>query len=126
MLIYCFDETTKEFAYTDVIDDGAQVPENATMIAPVNTDGTGMYAPSWNGIAWVSMTKEEFDKEFAQQQRPDNVPAISETQKQEAQQMLAFAKLQADVDALKKEREQSALLLATLMKQQANNAKEAN
>lgn len=126
MLIYCFDETTKEFAYTDVIDDGAQVPENATTIAPVNADGTGMYAPSWNGTEWVSMTKEEFDKEFAQQQRPDNVPAISETQKQEAQQMLAFAKLQADVDALKKEREQSALLLATSMKQQANNAKEAN
>lgn len=126
MLIYCFDETTKEFAYTDVIDDDAQVPENATTIAPVNTDGTGMYAPSWNGTEWVSMTKEEFDKEFAQQQRPDNVPAISETQKQEAQQMLAFAKLQADVDALKKEREQSALLLATLMKQQANNVKEAN
>ena len=126
MLIYCFDETTKEFAYTDVIDDGAQVPENATTIAPVNADGTGMYAPTWSGTEWVSMTKEEFDKEFAQQQRPDNVPAISETQKQEAQQMLAFAKLQADVDALKKEREQSALLLATLMKQQANNAKEAN
>lgn len=125
MLIYYFDDT-KRFAYTDVIADDELVPTNATTVAPVNADGTGMYAPSWNGTAWVSMTKEEFDKEFAQQQRPDNVPTISETQKQEAQQMLAFAKLQADVDALKKEREQSALLLATLMKQQANNAKEAN
>ena len=125
MLIYYFDDT-KRFAYTDVIADDELVPTNATTVAPVNADGTGMYAPSWNGTAWVSMTKEEFDKEFAQQQRPDNVPAISETQKQEAQQMLAFAKLQDDVDALKKEREQSALLLATLMKQQANNAKEAN
>ncbi len=125
MLIYYFDDT-KRFAYTDVIADDELVPTNATTVAPVNADGTGMYAPSWNGTAWVSMTKEEFDKEFAQQQRPDNVPAISETQKQEAQQMLAFAKLQDDVDALKKEREQSALLLATLMKQQANNTKEAN
>lgn len=125
MLIYYFDDT-KRFAYTDVIADDETIPTNATTVAPVNADGTGMYAPSWNGTAWMSMTKEEFDKEFAQQQRPDNVPAISETQKQEAQQMLAFAKLQADVDALKKEREQSALLLATLMKQQANNAKEAN
>lgn len=125
MLIYYFDDT-KRFAYTDVIADDETIPNNATTVAPVNADGTGMYAPSWNGTAWVSMTKEGFDKEFAQQQRPDNVPAISETQKQEAQQMLAFAKLQADVDALKKEREQSALLLATLMKQQANNAKEAN
>lgn len=126
MLIYCFDETTKEFVYTDVIDDGTPVPGNATTIAPVNTDGTGMYAPTWSGTEWVSMTKEEFDKEFAQQQRPDNVPAVTPAEKQEAQQMLTVAKLQADVDALKKEREQSALLLATLMKQQANNAKEAN
>lgn len=125
MLIYYFDDT-KCFAYTDVIADGTPVPENATMIAPVNTDGTGMYAPSWNGTAWVSMTKEEFDKEFAQQQRPDNVPAVTPAEKQEAQQMLTVAKLQADVDALKKSQEQGAAILATLMKQQANNVKEAN
>ncbi|MCR1891826.1 hypothetical protein NSA16_11865 [Ligilactobacillus murinus] len=125
MLIYYFDDT-KRFAYTDVIADGTPVPENATMIAPVNTDGTGMYAPSWNGTAWVSMTKEEFDKEFAQQQRPDNVPAVTSAEKQEAQQMLTVAKLQADVDALKKSQEQGAAILATLMKQQANNVKEAN
>ncbi len=125
MLIYYFDDT-KRFAYTDVIADGTPVPENATMIAPVNTDGTGMYALSWNGTAWVSMTKEEFDKEFAQQQRPDNVPAVTPAEKQEAQQMLTVAKLQADVDALKKSQEQGAAILATLMKQQANNVKEAN
>ncbi len=125
MLIYYFDDT-KRFAYTDVIADGTPVPENATMIAPVNTDGTGMYAPSWNGTAWVSMTKEEFDKEFAQQQRPDNVPAVTPAEKQEAQQMLTVAKLQVDVDALKKSQEQGAAILATLMKQQANNVKEAN
>lgn len=125
MLIYYFDDT-KRFAYTDVIDDGAQVPENATTIAPVNTDGTGMYAPTWNGTEWVPMTKEEFDKEFAQQQRPDNVPAVTPAEKQEAQQMLTVAKLQADVDALKKSQEQGAAILATLMKQQANNVKEAN
>ncbi|WP_302451093.1 hypothetical protein [Ligilactobacillus animalis] len=125
MLIYYFDDT-KRFAYTDVIADGTPVPENATMIAPVNTDGTGMYAPTWNGTEWVSMTKEEFDKDFAQQQRPDNVPAVTPAEKQEAQQMLAFAKLQSDVDALKKSQEQGAAVLATLMKQQANNAKGGN
>lgn len=126
MLIYYFDETTKEFVYTDVIDDGTPVPGNATTIAPVNTDGTGMYAPIWNGANWVSMSQEEFQEKYEQQQKPDDVPDVSPKEEQEAQQMLAFAKLQADVDALKKEREQSALLLATLMKQQANNAKEAN
>ncbi|TGY54881.1 hypothetical protein E5340_06780 [Ligilactobacillus murinus] len=126
MLIYCFDETTKEFAYTDVIDDGAQVPENATTIAPVNADGTGMYAPTWNGTNWVSMSQEEFQEKYEQQQKPDDVPDVTQKDEQNAQQMLTLAKLQADVDALKKEREQSALLLATLMKQQATNAKEAN
>lgn len=125
MLIYYFDDA-KRFAYTDVIADGTPVPENATTIAPVNTDGTGMYAPTWNGTEWVPMTKEEFDKEFAQQQRPDNVPAVTPAEKQEAQQMLTVAKLQADVDALKKSQEQGAAILATLMKQQANNVKEAN
>ena len=99
MLIYCFDEATKKFAYTDVIDDGTQVPKNATTISPVNTDGAGMYAPTWNGTEWVSMTKEEFDKEFAQQQRPDNVPAITERQKQEAQYMLELAKMKANIAA---------------------------
>lgn len=125
MLIYYFDDT-KRFAYTDVIADGTPVPENATMIAPVNTDGTGMYAPTWNGTNWVPMTKEDFEKEFAQPQRPDNVPAVTPAEKQEAQQMLAVAKLRADVDALKKSQEQGAAVLATLMKQQANSAKEAN
>lgn len=126
MLIYCFDETTKEFAYTDVIDDGTPVPENATTIAPVNADGTGMYAPSWNGTNWVSMSQEEFQEKYEQQQKPDDIPDVTQKDEQNAQQMLTLAKLQADVDALKKEREQSALLLATLMKQQATNAKEAN
>lgn len=125
MLIYYFDDT-KRFAYTDVIADDGSVPNNATTVAPVNADGTGMYAPTWNGTEWVSMTKEEFDKEFAQQQRPDNAPAVTPAEKQEAQQMLTVAKLQADVDALKKSQEQGAAILATLMKQQANNLKEAN
>lgn len=126
MLIYYFDENTKEFMYSYLIEDGTQLPENATPIAPVNADGTGMYAPSWNGTNWVSMSEEEFQEKYEQQQKPDDVPDVTQKDEQNAQQMLTLAKLQADVDALKKEREQSALLLATLMKQQANNAKEAN
>lgn len=99
MLIYCFDEATKKFAYTDVIDDSAQVPENATTVAPVNADGTGMYAPTWNGTNWVSMSQEEFQEKYEQQQRPDNVPAITESQKQEAQYMLELAKMKANIAA---------------------------
>ena len=99
MLIYCFDEVTKKFAYTDVIDDGEQVPENATTIAPVNTDGTGMYAPTWNGTNWVPMSQEEFQENHEQQQKPDNVPAITESQKQEAQYMLELTKMKANIAA---------------------------
>ncbi|WP_404387480.1 hypothetical protein [Ligilactobacillus animalis] len=99
MLIYCFDEATKKFAYTDVIEDGAQVPENATTIAPVNSDGMGMYAPTWNGTNWVPMSQEEFQENHEQQQRPDNVPAITESQKQEAQYMLELAKMKANIAA---------------------------
>ena len=115
MLIYCFDEVTKKFAYTDVIDDGAQVPENATTIAPVNSDGMGMYAPTWNGTNWVSMSQEEFQEKYEQQQRPDNVPAITESQKQEAQYMLELAKMKANIAANSK-------TIAVLTKQLAQTA----
>ncbi|MDU1488336.1 hypothetical protein [Ligilactobacillus animalis] len=98
MLIYCFDDT-KRFAYTDVIADDVPVPVNATIMPPVNADGSGMYAPTWDGTKWVSMTEADFEKEFAQPQRPDNVPAITESQKQEAQYMLELAKMKANIAA---------------------------
>lgn len=115
MLIYCFDEVTKKFAYTDVIDDSEQVPENATTIAPVNSDGTGMYAPTWNGTNWVPMSQEEFQENHEQQQKPDNVPAITESQKQEAQYMLELTKMKANIAANSK-------TIAALTKQLAQSA----
>lgn len=115
MLIYCFDETTKKFAYTDVIDDGAQVPENATTIAPVNTDGTGMYAPTWNGTNWVPMSQEDYQENHEQQQKPNDVPTITESQKQEAQYMLELTKMKANIAANTK-------MVATLTKQLTQTA----
>ena len=115
MLIYCFDEATKKFAYTDVIDDGAQVPENATTIAPVNEDGTGMYAPTWNGTNWVPMSQEEYTEQYEQQQKPEDVPAITESQKQEAQYMLELTKMKANIAANTK-------MVATLTKQLTQTA----
>ena len=114
MLIYYFDDT-KRFAYTDVIADETPVPENATTVAPVNADGTGMYAPTWNGTNWVSMSQEEFQEKYEQQQRPDNVPAITESQKQEAQYMLELAKMKANIAANSK-------TIAVLTKQLAQTA----
>ena len=99
MLIYCFDEVTKKFAYTDVIDDSEQVPENATTIAPVNSDGTGMYAPTWNGTNWVPMSQEDYQENHEQQQKPNDVPTITESQKQEAQYMLELTKMKANIAA---------------------------
>lgn len=98
MLIYCFDDT-KRFAYTDVIADDVPVPVNATIMPPVNADGTGMYAPTWNGTNWVSMSQEEFQEKYEQQQKPENVPAITESQKQEAQYMLELTKMKANIAA---------------------------
>lgn len=99
MLIYCFDEITKKFVYTDVIGENSEVPENATTIAPVNSDGTGMYAPSWDGTKWVSMTKEEYQEKYEQQHVPDGVPAITESQKEKAQFMLELTKMKATINA---------------------------
>ncbi len=121
MLIYCFDETTKEFTYTDVIDDGTPVPENATTIAPVNADGTGMYAPTWNGANWVSMSQEDYQAKFEQEQKPEGAPSVTDEQKQQAQYILEFAKIKANVAATNK-------TLAALTKQVTqitlNNTKE--
>lgn len=99
MLIYCFDEATKKFAYTDVIDDSEQVPVNATTVAPVNEDGTGMYAPTWDGTNWVPMSQEEYKEQYEQQQKPEDVPAITESQKQEAQYMLELTKMKVNIAA---------------------------
>lgn len=98
MLIYYFDDT-KRFAYTDVIADDGSVPTNATTVAPVNADGTGMYAPTWDGTKWVSMTEEDFEKEFAQPQRPEGVTEVTTSQKQEAQYMLEMTKMKANIAA---------------------------
>lgn len=112
MLIYYFDEKTKEFTYTDVIGKSSEVPKNATTIAPVNDDGTGMYAPTWDGTKWVSMAKEEYQEKYEQQQIPDGVPTITEKQKQKAQFMLELTKMKATINANTK-------LTATLAKQLA-------
>lgn len=114
MILYYFDDT-KHFAYTDVIVDGTPVPENATTVAPVNDDGTGMYAPTWDGTKWVSMTVEEYKEKYEQQQIPEGTPAITESQKQEAQFMLELTKMKTTINANIK-------MNATLAKQLAQMA----
>lgn len=115
MVIYCFDKVTKKFVYTDIIGENTAVPENATTIAPVNDNGTGMYAPTWDGAKWVPMTKEEYEEKYEQQQIPEGTPTITESQKQKAQFMLELSKMKATINANTK-------MNATLAKQIAQVA----
>ena len=57
--IYFYDNSTKEFAGYDIIDDAAEIPANATTVEPA-----GLYDPTWNESthSWKSLTKEEWDK----------------------------------------------------------------
>lgn len=115
MLIYYFDEKTKIFSYVDIIDEGAPIPDNATTNKPVNKDGTGMYAPTWDGTKWVPMSKEEYQEKYEQQQIPEGTPTITESQKQKAQFMLELAKMKSTINANTK-------MNATLAKQLAQMA----
>jgi hypothetical protein len=60
MQIFYFDNSTKEFTYTDLIDDGQAIPNNATKIRPVDSEGKGLLDPVWNGTAWVGLSEEAF------------------------------------------------------------------
>lgn len=102
MLIYYFDDT-KRFAYTDVIADDVPVPVNATTVPPVNSDGSGMYAPTWDGTRWIPMTEEKFEKEFAQPQRPESATEDlipTEAEQLQAQQVMMIANLTKQVQDL--------------------------
>ena len=102
MLIYYFDDT-KRFAYTDVIADDVPVPVNATTVPPVTSDGSGMYAPTWDGTKWIPMTEEKFEKEFAQPQRPKGVSEDlipTEAEQLQAQQVVMIANLTKQVQDL--------------------------
>lgn len=117
MLVYFFDENTKEFTYSDLIEDGTQLPENATSIAPINADGTGMYAPTWNGTNWVSMSQEDYQAKFEQSQKPEDAVEITNDQKQQAQYILELTKMKMEMAKMKANIEANANTAATLTKQ---------
>lgn len=80
--VYFYDLQTKAFSSYDVIDDNAEMPTNATTVAPVDSNGIGLYDPTWNESkqGWDSLTEEEWiakhptqtvKKETTQQQAAD-------------------------------------------------------
>lgn len=61
--IYFFEPTSKNaFSYFDIIEDDAQVPANATTVAPFDNEGKPLLNPTWNGSAWTGVDEETWRK----------------------------------------------------------------
>lgn len=101
--VYFYDENKKFISY-DVIDDAAEIPANATAVKPVDSNGVGLYDPTWNESthSWDSLTEEEWN-----QKHPAPVPKPESTQDQQILAALAKQVMQ---------------LLAANVQQQKTNA----
>lgn len=61
--IYFFEPANKNaFSYFDIIEDDAQVPANATTVAPFDNEGKPLLNPTWNGSAWIGVDEETWRK----------------------------------------------------------------
>lgn len=61
--IYFFEPTNKNaFSYFDIVEDDAQVPANATTVAPFDNEGKPLLNPTWNGSAWSGVDEETWRK----------------------------------------------------------------
>lgn len=61
--IYFFEPANKNaFSYFDIIEDDAQVPANATTVAPFDNEGKPLLNPTWNGSAWTGVDEETWRK----------------------------------------------------------------
>lgn len=126
--IYFYDKTTKAFAGYDVIEDTAEIPANATTVEPVDSNGVGLYDPTWNETtnSWDSLTEEEWKKKHTV---PEVKPEPTQEEQAAAQQMLLMADLQnkvdtltSTVDKLSKSNNELNATLAQIMLQNATNA----
>lgn len=126
--VYFYDENKKFISY-DVIDDAAEIPANATVVAPVDSNGVGLYDPTWNESthSWDSLTENEWKKKYTV---PEVKSEPTQGEQAAAQQMLAVADLQgkvvtltSTVDKLSKSNNELNATLAQIMLQNATNAK---
>lgn len=127
--VYFYDNETKAFNGYDVIEDTAEIPANATTVEPVDSNGVGLYDPTWNESthSWDSLTGEEWKKKYTV---PEVKPVPTQGEQAAAQQMLAVADLQgkvvtltSTVDKLSKSNNELNATLAQIMLQNATNAK---
>ena len=71
--VYFYDNETKVFNGYDVIEDTAEIPANATTVEPVDSNGVGLYNPTWNENtnSWDSLTEEEWKKKYIVPVKPE-------------------------------------------------------
>lgn len=125
--VYFYDKETKMFNGYDVIEDTAEIPANATTVEPVDSNGVGLYDPTWNESthSWDSLTGEEWKKKYTV---PEVKPEPTQEEQAAAQQMLLMADLQNKVDTftdtvdeMTKSNQQINATLAQIMLQNATN-----
>lgn len=129
MLIYIYDKETKRYMYpVSDYPDNYDLPENATTVEPVDSNGVGLYDPTWNETtnSWDSLTEEEWKKKYTV---PEVKPVPTQEEQAAAQQMLLMADLQNKVDTftdtvdeMTKSNQQINATLAQIMLQNATNA----
>ncbi|MBZ4024351.1 hypothetical protein K7E17_00750 [Ligilactobacillus salivarius] len=85
--VYFYDNETKMFNGYDVIEDTAEIPANATTVEPVDSNGVGLYDPTWNETtnSWDSLTEEEWKKKYT-------VPEVKPEPTQDQQTLVALTK----------------------------------
>lgn len=130
MLIFIYDKETKRYMYpVSDYPDNYDLPANATTVKPVDSNGVGLYDPTWNETtnSWDSLTGEEWKKKYT---IPEVKPEPTQEEQAAAQQMLLMADLQNKVDTLTdtvdemtKSNQQINATLAQIMLQNATNAK---
>lgn len=129
MLIFIYDKETKRYMYpVSDYPDNYDLPANATTVKPVDSNGVGLYDPTWNETtnSWDSLTGEEWKKKYIV---PEVKPEPTQEEQAAAQQMLLMADLQNKVDTLTdtvdemtKSNQQINATLAQTMLQNATNA----
>ena len=130
MLIFIYDKETKRYMYpVSDYPDNYDLPANATAVKPVDSNGVGLYGPTWNESthSWDSLTENEWKKKYT---IPEGKPVPTQEEQAAAQQMLAVADLQvkvvtltSTVDKLSKSNNELNATLAQIMLQNATNAK---
>lgn len=92
--VYFYDNETKAFNGYDVIEDTAEIPANATTVEPVDSNGVGLYDPTWNENtnSWDSLTEEEWKQKHA-------TPEIKPEPTQDQQTLAALTKQVMELQA---------------------------